>query len=104
MKNTVIRYKVKPERIEENRQLIAAVFAELSSKAPEGISYANFAADDGTFVHIVASETEDRSALTSLRSFERFTQDVADRFLESAQVADVTIVGNYRLLTESLRG
>ncbi len=104
MKHAVIRYKVKPERIEENRQLIAAVFAELRSTVPDGISYATFAANDGTFVHIVAAETEDRSVLTSLASFQRFSKDAADRFLVPAQFSDVAIVGNYRMLTESLGG
>jgi hypothetical protein len=33
---TVVRYQVKPERADENQQLIEAVFAELEECAPEG--------------------------------------------------------------------
>ena len=42
MKRTVVRYKAKPERIEENQRLIERVFQELHAKAPEGVRYLAF--------------------------------------------------------------
>ena len=42
----VVRYKVKPERVEENRGLIERVFAELGAVAPQGIRYASFQLED----------------------------------------------------------
>jgi hypothetical protein len=54
MKQTLVRYKTKPERAQENAQLIAQVFAELKAKAPGGVRYLCLKLDDGTFVHFAA--------------------------------------------------
>ena len=46
MSKVMIRYKVKPERAQENEQLIRAVYEELQSTAPAGLRYATFRMDD----------------------------------------------------------
>ena len=57
MKRTLIRYKAKPDRADENEALIRNVFKELHEKAPEGgTRYAVLRLADGSFVHIVHSE------------------------------------------------
>ena len=62
MGKVVVRYKVKPERVEENERLIGAVYAELAESAPEGLRYATFRLDDGvSFVHIASIDTADGS-------------------------------------------
>ncbi len=38
MKATVVRYQVKPERADENQQLIEAVFADLEAREAEGFT------------------------------------------------------------------
>ena len=58
-KRTLIRYKTKPERTEENEQLIEGVFADLHAKSPEGVRYLALRLGDGTFVHFVAVETKE---------------------------------------------
>ena len=40
MKTTMVRYKVKAERVAEHVGLIRNVFAELKSEAPAGLKYA----------------------------------------------------------------
>jgi len=37
MKWTLVRYRAKPERADENQRLSAAVFDELAAKAPAGL-------------------------------------------------------------------
>jgi hypothetical protein len=37
MKRTVVRYKAKPEKVEENQRLIEKVFQELHAKSPGGV-------------------------------------------------------------------
>ena len=39
MKRTVVRYKAKPEKVEENQRLIEKVFQELHAKSPGGVRY-----------------------------------------------------------------
>ncbi|MDT5048085.1 MAG: hypothetical protein QOG75_3973, partial [Mycobacterium sp.] len=53
MGTTVVRYKTKPERAEENQALVEAVFVELAQTAPEGLTYTSYRLADGvTFVHV----------------------------------------------------
>jgi hypothetical protein len=99
MKRTLVRYKTKPDRTDENETLIQGVFRELRAKAPEGIRYLALKLDDGTFVHFVANETKDgTNPIPALDAFKSFQQEIRDRCLESPQSAGVTVVGNYRML------
>ena len=58
MKRTLVRYKVKPEQVQENARLIELVFQELQAKSPEGVRYLALRLDDGTFVHFATVETQ----------------------------------------------
>jgi hypothetical protein len=40
--NTIMRYQAKPERADENQQLIEAVFAELNEREPDGFTTKSF--------------------------------------------------------------
>jgi len=97
MKRTVVRYKTKPERTEENARLIGNVFAALRASAPEGIRYVVFTLVDGTFVHI--AETEDGARpLAELDAFRLFQNGVKERCIEPPEPSEARIVGNYRML------
>ena len=56
MKRTVIRYRTKPDKAEENARLVAAVFEELEAQAPDGVRYMALRLADDSFVHIVETE------------------------------------------------
>ena len=58
MKRTLIRYKTKPDRTDENEALIKAVFRELHAKSPEGMRYMSLSLADGSFVHFVENEAD----------------------------------------------
>jgi hypothetical protein len=100
MKTTLVRYKTKPDRTEENAQLIKAVFAELHAKAPEGVHYAALKLADGSFVHVVRSDT-DPSPLPKLEAFQAFLGGIRERCSEPPAQNEVTVVGNYRLIGPS---
>jgi hypothetical protein len=101
MKRMLIRYKAKPERADENDALIRNVFKELHEKAPEGTRYAVLRLADGTFVHLVQSETgEGAFSIPSLAAFKPFQSGIPERTAEPPQSNEVTIVGNYRMLAE----
>ena len=99
MGNVVVRYAVKPERVEENQHLIERVFEELAESDPGGIRYATFLLADGvTFVHVASIDTEDGSnPLGSIAAFAEFTRDIADRCVEPPVAQDATVVGSYGL-------
>jgi hypothetical protein len=101
MKHTIIRYQTKPEATARNTELVQDVFRELSAAAPEGARYLVLRAEDGTFFHIVAYENDEaQNAITGLPAFAAFGKDGAERRIDPPIFADVTVVGNYRLLKE----
>ena len=101
MKRTLVRYKTKPERAQENAQLIEQVFRELKAKAPDGVRYLCLKLDDGTFVHFATVErTDGAHPITSLEAFRAFQNGIKERCMEVPQSGDATIVGNYRMVAE----
>ena len=102
MHTTIVRYKVKPDRAEENRQYIRDVFAELHDDKPDGLRYVSFNLEDGvSFVHIAVVETDDGSnPLVDTAAFRRFTAAIADRCEEPPVATKADIVGSYRLFWE----
>jgi hypothetical protein len=101
MKRSLIRYRTKPERSDENERLIKGVFTELRAKSPAGVRYLVLRLGDGSFVHIVmADAAESTSAITGLDAFRAFQNGITDRTVEPPQSNDVAVVGNYRMLDE----
>ncbi|RWN12153.1 MAG: hypothetical protein EOR94_25660 [Mesorhizobium sp.] len=101
MKRHLIRYKTKPERADENERLVKAVFQELREKSPDGVRYMTWRSDDGTFVHLVETETEAHvDIITGLAAFEAFQNGIRDRLIERPQREEMTVVGHYRMLDQ----
>jgi quinol monooxygenase YgiN len=96
MRQVMVRYKVKPDRVEENEQLVRAVYDELAATEPAGLRYATFRLDDGvSFVHIASVEGE-HNPLAEVEAFARFQADVRDRCEEQPVVTELHEVGSYR--------
>lgn len=91
----VIRYTTSPEKADENERLIRDVFAELAEQRPEGLHYAAFRLDDGSFVHVVTIDGE-TNALAASAAFGRFQAGIQDRCVEGPTPADASIVGSYQ--------
>jgi len=92
-----IRYRVKPERIEENQTLVEDVFRELHAKSPPNVRYLVLRLSDGTFCHLVDDGTR---TVASLDAFAAFQRGGAERRLDEPQQLEATVVGNYRTLLE----
>jgi len=99
MKRTVVRYRTKPERAEENTRLIEKVFQELQAKAPDGVRYLALKLDDGTFVHFAVTE-DGAPPIPTLEAFRAFQSGIKERCLEPPQPGEATVVGSYRMLGE----
>jgi Antibiotic biosynthesis monooxygenase len=100
MRQVMVRYRVKPERVEENEELVRAVYDELRRTEPAGLRYATFKLDDGvSFVHLAVTESE--SPLSKLRAFHEFQKDIEDRTDERPVVTELDQIGSFRLVGDS---
>jgi hypothetical protein len=99
-KRIMVRYTVKPDRAEENEQLVRAVYDELARTEPDGLRYATFVLDDGvSFVHIASHETEDgHNPLADVQAFKEFQKGVRDRCAEPPVVTGLREIGSFRFL------
>jgi hypothetical protein len=98
MNATVVRYQTKPDRADENQQLIEAVFAELEVRQPEGFTYKVFRLEDGvSFLHVVIEHgIDDPDSLQEVPAFQAFVADIDDRCDIIPVPMEATIVGGYR--------
>lgn len=99
MSTTVVRYQTKPERADENQQLIETVFVELNEHEPEGFTYKVFRLEDGvSFVHVVIEhdDVEHPDSLQDLPAFQAFLAHITDRCDIPPLATGATIVGGYR--------
>ena len=99
MRQVMVRYKVKPDRVAENEALVRAVYDELQRVAPAGIRYATFRLDDGvTFTHLAIVDTEDgQTPLSKLPAFQRFQENIRERCDEPPAATELETIGSYRL-------
>jgi hypothetical protein len=96
MPQVMVNYKVKPDRAEENAALVRAVYDELRSSAPAGLTYATFLLEDGvSFVHL-ARHDGDENPLAQIAAFARFQEHIRDRCEEQPVVSRLREVGSYR--------
>jgi hypothetical protein len=103
---TVVRYRTKPDRADENQALIEKVFGELDATRPDGLRYASFRLGDGvSFVHVASVESEDGSnPLTATAAFGEFARQIQDRCDEGPVVTEAEMIGSYRFVNESNGG
>jgi hypothetical protein len=94
---TVVRYRTKPERADENQAFIEKVFAELAAEQPDGLRYMTLRLSDGvSFVHVASIETADGSnPLATTEAFGAFQRQVADRCEEGPLAMQGAVVGSY---------
>jgi hypothetical protein len=99
MRQVMVRYTVKPDRVEENEALVRAVYDELHRTAPAGLRYATFRLADGvSFVHLSATETDDgRNPLLDLEAFARFQEAIGERGEQPPVVSELQEIGSYRV-------
>jgi len=96
MSTVVVRYKVKPEFVSKNTQLVKAVFGELQENEAKGLRYAVFLADDGaTFFHIATVVDGATNPLFECSAFKAFQNDISDRCEESPVLMQVAEVDSF---------
>jgi hypothetical protein len=100
MKQVLVRYKVKPEAIDENVELLKPVIAELESVNPAGFRYAAFQLDDPSeFVHIALYAEGVESPLPGIEAFQRYTAGIEDRCVEQPSVLNLNAVESFKMFS-----
>ncbi|MEA2550086.1 MAG: hypothetical protein QOE42_2684, partial [Chloroflexota bacterium] len=93
---SMIRYKVRPDRADENEALVRAVYEQLARERPDGLHYATFRLPDGvSFMHVVIDTDEPGRILNEVAAFKAFVADIEDRCDEPPVATELTIVGSY---------
>lgn len=96
MTRLMICYRVKHDRVERNLGLLRAVYEEMESVQPDGLSYATFQLEDGvSFVDLV--DTKDGPGpLSRLEAFRRFRSTLDERCDEPPTMTELREVGAFR--------
>lgn len=102
METTIVRYRVKADRAEENKEFIREVFTQLDEEKPEGLRYVSFALDDDlSFVHIAVVESPaGGNPLQDMAAFQNFLSAIRERCDEPPIATRASIIGSYRLFWE----
>jgi hypothetical protein len=100
---TVVRYKAKPDRADENQAFVEKVFAELAAQRPDGLRYMTVRLADGvSFVHVASVETPDGvNPLLATAAFGAFQNDIAERIEEGPFATQGTVIGSYGFPVEA---
>jgi hypothetical protein len=97
MRTVMVRYKVKPDRVAENEELVRAVYAELKKTQPAGLRYSTLRLDDGvSFVHL-AETADGENPLPKVAAFQRFQENIGARCEEQPVVSEAKVVGSFNL-------
>ena len=96
MGSSMIRYKVRPERADENASLVEGVYEELAGIQPDGLHYVTFRLPDGvSFMHVVFDTDQPGRILGETAAFKAFVTDIEDRCDEPPVVTELAVVGSY---------
>lgn len=99
-KTLLVQYRTKPERAEENAELIRAVFAQLADEHPAGVAYTALRLADGvSFVHLVQLDGPD-DPIPALSAFAEFQQGIGERCADGPHPSAATVVGSYRAVSD----
>jgi len=90
----VVRYRVRPDALDENLALVRAVYAELDATRPEGLRYSTYRVNDRDFVHVAVIDAED-NPLDGVAAFQTFLQGIADRCEEGPTPSGGEVVASY---------
>ena len=90
----VVRYRVRPDALDDNVRLVRAVYDELAATQPHGLTYSTVRIDDTTFVHLAVLEGES-NPLDEVAAFGAFTAGIAQRCEEAPVATAGQLIGRY---------
>lgn len=98
MGSSMVRYKVRAGRGDENEALVKAVYEQLGRERPADLHYATFRLPDGvSFMHVVFETDQPGRILGEVAAFKAFSAEIEARCDEPPAVTEITLVGSYGL-------
>ena len=97
MNSVIVRYELKPDRLDEHLRLISDVFEHLRATTPDGVHYGVMRSADGTsFTHIGVYESDDARAVAGgSAQFQAFVADIAERCDVPPHAVEQVVVEGY---------
>jgi quinol monooxygenase YgiN len=96
MKQVLINYIVKPEKVDENAALIKQVFQQMRDEQLKGVKYSAYKMGENIFVHVAQFESEAaHQQFTSLESFKAFRENIAERQIEKPVTNNIEELGSF---------
>jgi hypothetical protein len=93
----MIRYRLKPDRVEQNLELLRAYFEELRSVQPDGLRDVVFQLEDKvSIVQFVETGEDGPGPLPQLKAFQRYRTTLDDRCDEPPILTVLHELGSYR--------
>jgi hypothetical protein len=92
----IIRWKLKPDGVERELQLLRAVYEELESAQPHGVHYTTFQLEDKISFVALVELTDGPQVLQQLPAFQRYRETLGERCDEPPATAMLHEVGAYR--------
>jgi hypothetical protein len=95
METVLIRYRVKRDHLEQNLQLLHAVYEELDKAQPSGLRWVTYQLEDEvSFIDIVGGDG-DPSDLAHLPAFQHFRSTLDGRCDEPPTMTEVREIGSF---------
>lgn len=94
--HVMIRWKVKPDQVEHELELLRAVYEDMHAVRPEGLRYATFQLDDGVTFMDVAEMADGPGVLQGVEAFQRYGATLDERCDEPPVVSVLHEVGAFR--------
>lgn len=92
----LIRYQVRPERADLNRQLLAKLVDDLHRTAPADYSFLALQLGEGGFLHVSLVDRPDGVApLHELEGFQAWSSDLAARTISGPDFEDARFMASY---------
>ena len=96
MKQVLINYIVKPEKVDENTTLIRQVFQQMKEEQLKCVKYSAYKMGENIFVHVAQFENEAaHQQFTSLESFKAFRKNIAERQIEKPVTNNIEELGSF---------
>lgn len=93
--HAMIQWKVKPDQVETELELLAAVYEELQQREPGSLDYSTFQLDDKVSFIAFANMPKGLGVLGDLAAFQLYRSTLDDRCEQTPSVTVLREVGLY---------
>jgi hypothetical protein len=92
----MVRYRVRPDELARNLELLRAAYEELESVSPDGLREETYQLDDKVTFVTVVDMAEGPDVLRRLEAFQRYRMTLDQRCDQPPVVTMLHVVGSYR--------